>query len=461
MLLLIIRKEIVHNVLSFRFIITYALLLCLILLALFLMTVEYRARMEEYTTETSKERDRIGEIDSMTDPSERYEEFRQTSFSGARPPQTLSILARGLEGSLPTWVSSSSRLTSDSSEERLGRNPLFEIFHPPDLVYVVNIVISLLALLFVFDSVCGEREQGTLKLLLANSVPRDLILMGKWIGGYISVIAPFSAAVLGGFAYSYITGAVTLDADNSIRYGLVYALSLLYISVFFTLGLMISTLTRGPSTALLVSLLVWICWTLVVPNLAPVVARLTAPVPGRQIIDFEKLKIEQEGRLLAEREKKRGFTGVRLRKIEQEIERDQLSLEAFYQEMVKTQITQSQNLARLSPSASFVFAATRVAGTGVPLSEYFQQAQARFWESHLEYQSELYRSKKIEWVRGLGPQVREPNWFNPDDLPRFHMIEEPLGDSFDAASIDMLLLAVFNALFFMLSYVCFLRYEVN
>ena len=41
MLLLAIRKEIVHNVLSFRFIVTYALLFCLVLLAVFLMANDF------------------------------------------------------------------------------------------------------------------------------------------------------------------------------------------------------------------------------------------------------------------------------------------------------------------------------------------------------------------------------------------------------------------------------------
>ena len=121
MLFRIIQKEIVHNVLSFRFIITYALLFCLVLLALFLMTIDYRTRMQDYTTETGKERDRLGEIESIEDPSEQYEEYSNTIFSGVRSPKTLSILARGLESSLPTWVSSGSWFTPHSSEDRLGK----------------------------------------------------------------------------------------------------------------------------------------------------------------------------------------------------------------------------------------------------------------------------------------------------------------------------------------------------
>ena len=54
MFLLTVRKEIVHNVLSFRFVVTYALLFSLILLAMFLMTNHYRARMQDFTTQDSK-----------------------------------------------------------------------------------------------------------------------------------------------------------------------------------------------------------------------------------------------------------------------------------------------------------------------------------------------------------------------------------------------------------------------
>ena len=46
MLFLLIRKEIVQNVLSFRFVATYALLLSLIFVALFLMTSDYAARRQ-------------------------------------------------------------------------------------------------------------------------------------------------------------------------------------------------------------------------------------------------------------------------------------------------------------------------------------------------------------------------------------------------------------------------------
>ena len=466
MLFLLIKKEIIHNVLSFRFVVTYALLFLLVLSSMFLMTSDYRTRVKEYSAAVNKERGRLDELKKIEDPSELLQEFQRTSFTGVREPRNLSILARGLDGDLPTQVQSSGWMRFLSSEERLGKNMLFEIFQTPDFAYVINIVMSLLALLFVFDAVCGEKEQGTLKLLLSNSVPRDLVLASKWIGGYISVIVPFSVAVLGGFAYIYIVGALHAGGDGPTRFALIFVLSLLYISAFFTLGLMISTLTHRAATALLVSLLVWICWILVVPNMAPVAARLLAPVPGRQVIDAEKQAIEREAELLLDGIRKRKVYGDQneSERIRQESERRKNKLEEFFRDKMESQIALSQNLARLSPSASFLFAATRLAGTGPILFQHFQKAQERFQKGHGELRNNLYRtlyeSGRIERVNGR-MQIKDKDWFRPDDLPRFRLFTENIGDSFNQALFDVLLLVVFNVLFFMLAFVFFLRYDIT
>jgi len=463
MFFLTIKKEIVHNILSFRFIVTYALLFCLVLLAIFLMTDEYGKRLEEYNRAVGKERQWLEKVENMEDPNEQFQEVQRASFAGSRRPKNLSILARGLEGNLPTQVNAGSwGRFIQTSEDRLSKNMLFDIFQTPDFVYVINIVMSLLALLFVFDSVCGEKEQGTLKLLLSNSVPRDIVLIGKWIGGYLSVIAPFSVAALGGFTYIYISGNFVGSNDGIFRFFLIYLISLLYISAFFTLGLMISTLTHRTSTALLVALLVWICWILVVPNLSPVLARLIAPVPSRQVIDGEKQAIDRETQLLIAGIKKRKVYGdeAEMERIQSAADKRKNKLEEFYQDRMRSQMSLSQNLARVSPSASFLFATTRLAGTGPVLYRFFQQAQEKFSEAAQQFQRSMYTQDLVEWSP-QGPKVKDPDWFKADNLPHFEMFEERIGDSFNEALFDILLLVIYNVLFFMLSYTFFLRYDAT
>lgn len=454
MLFHIIKKEVVNNVLSFRFAITYALLFGLVLLAVILMANEYGARQREYASTYKKERARIDQLQRIEDPRGLLRAVGDMPFSGLRQPQSASILARGLEGEVPIEVPAQGAIRGLSGAERAGRNALREIFQAPDFAYVVNVVMSLLALLFVFDSVSGEKEQGTLKLLLAHSLPRDTVLLGKWIGGYISLATPFSVAVLAGFIYVYASGA--LNADGLWRFVLIYGLSLVYISAFFTLGLMISTLAHRTSTALLIALLVWICWILVVPNVAPVVARLAAPVPSRQVIESEKAAIAREADLLVAGISKRKVYGdeQESERIRRDAEGKMRKLDQFYSERLQVQIELTQNLARLSPSASFLFAATRLAGTGPVLAEYFDQAMTRYQHEHRRFRRELYAVT-------IGDDRRESDWLRAEDLPRFSVALEQVADSLAAALFDVLLLLVFNVLFFMLAYTFFLRYDVT
>jgi len=458
MLSLIVKREIVHNVLSFRFIVTHVLLFFLVLLSVYLMTADYQARFQSYTTEVNKARDQLAKIDDIEDPSEQFQEFQRASLAGVRPPKNLSILAKGLDGILPTQ--SGNRNGMSGGQDRLSKNLLFEVFQTPDFAYVVHLVLSLLALLFVFDSVCGEKERGSLKLLLSNAVPRDTVLIGKWIGGYVSIAVPFSVAALAGFTYVYMSGALELGGDAPARFLAIVLVSLLYISGFFTLGLMISVLTHRSATALLFSLMVWICWILVVPNLAPVVARLVAPVPSRQVIDAEIEAINTRRWLMEESLRNRGNLDPKKRDdLNQESDRRRNMLEDFYQDKLSFQTHVSQNLARLSPSASYLFAVTRLAGTGPTLAEDFVRADQRFRESVEEYMNHMYR-EGVDWGP-QGPIVKDPEWFNIEEIPRFKMLEEGLDDSLDAAMTDLLLLAIYNVVFLMASYLFFLRYDVT
>ena len=451
-------------VLDPTFVTTFSLLFGLVLLVMVLMTNEYRARYSIYTTEVSRERDHLDDIEAMEDANEQFQKVMESKFSGARAPQKLSLLARGLELSLPTSVTGSHWAWMGSGDERLGTNLLYEVFQTPDFVFVVMVVTSLLTLLFVFDSVCGEKQQGTLKLLLANSVPRDTVLLGKWVGGYISVVLPFFVAAFAGLVYIYFTGAVVLGDDDLTNLIMIFVAALIYISVFFTLGIMVSACTHHPSTSLLVCLLIWIGWILVIPNLAPVVARIIAPVPSLNSVKAEEHAIERETHLAIQRQTETMWESGALAeeaeaRITAEGEQRKRRLQQVYQDEVNTQTRLSQNLARISPSASFLLAATRLAGTGPELARSFEAAQQRFQESAVEYGQSL-QTRDVEWTR-QGPTVKDPEWFDRDAIPHFEMHIEPSSDRIDGASFDLLLMVVYNAVFFMLAYAAFLRYDVS
>ena len=464
MLRSLIVKEIVNNVLSLRFMVTFVLFFVLILVSIFVLTDNYRSALRAHEASETDSRDRLNDVLEDSDDSQSFNKlfhdnilYDQGVYEG-RAPLPLGIFVSGLEAELPIQVNTRLGGPARIFNEGYFRNPLFELFATPDYSYFVNIVVSLLALLFVFDAVCGEKERGTLKLLLANSVPRDLVLLGKWIGGYISLAAPFLIAVLGGVTYVYLVGALQFTDEVVARLLWIVGVSLLYISLFFALGMFISTATHKASTALLVALFVWVCWILVIPNLTPVIARIVSPVPTLQKINAEKTAIDRETNIRVTRlSRNMLYYGKKAQdkrgKIYEEGTKRKRRLDQFYQDKLQTQIRVSKVLSRISPSASFIYASNDLAGTGVGLFDSFKRAYKRLGEEYREWGG--------DWDHKYHDDTLGDNWFQEGQIPGLTVVHKRLDDTISVILMDILLLLVFNVLFFMLTYLCFLRYDVT
>ena len=454
MLWLLIRKEIVTNVLSARFAVTFILFFGMILVSVFVMTDHYKVALDLYEADESSRREELAKLKANEDPQQALNDLLNAGVYGHRRPRSLSIFAKGLEDNIPTQV----HVHSGEVNEEFYKNALFSVFQTPDFSYVVNLVVSLLSVLFVFDAICGEKERGTLKLILSNSVPRDLIILGKWVGGYLSLIAPFLVSVFAGLLYIRISGVILLEGEMLIRLAWMLFICLLYISLFFALGMMISTLTRQSSTALLISLLVWICWILVIPNVSPVLARMIYPVPTPQKINAEKQAIGQEMALRIQRIRLTMLAyGDEASKKEEELQREVRSrnqkLDDFYADKLGSQMSVSMTISRLSPSASFRYAFTGLCGTGVSLHEHFRRAYERFREQFREYTERMReRGNKGELDRA---------WLKIDEIPRLTIFEERTKDTINAVLVDILLMVIYNVLFFITCYAFFLRYDVR
>lgn len=458
MLLQLIRKEIVSNVLSSRFIVTFVLFFGLLLVSMFVMTNDHKMAVERFGASVAAHREELEELALLEDPGQQLDQLSgQIGVYSDRRAQELSIFAKGLEDHVPTQVHTS-RWASRQVNEEFYRNPLFAFFSTPDFAYIINIVVSLLAILFVFDTVCGEKERGTLKLMLSNSVPRDSILIGKWIGGYVSLVVPLLASVAVGMVYVRFSGAIALSGENLARLSLMLLLSLLFVSLCFSLGLLISTLTHKASTALLIALFVWVIWILVIPNLSPVIAKLVAPVPTLQKIDAEKRAVDREIEIRRDRVGRTmlgyGQEAERLREeLEEEGKRRKSRLDDFYNDKLHGQVRFSKTISRISPSASFRYAVTGLAGTGTELFDRFNAANKRFEEDFRDYTDKLWEVRRQDKL--------EKGWLNPDALPHLTLFDETIQESINAVFIDILLMVVYNVLFFMAAFMMFLRYDAR
>lgn len=462
MLFTFIKKEIIAHILTLRFSVTMVLFLMLIFASFYVTTNEFLRNVEQEGVTKQAYQDQLET--AWDDPEEwrrRYWVFYNHGKPDAVPVPPLSVLAQGLLSAWPIGVTTTTTETV-LNERSEGRNPLLGLVRTPDFVYIVNVVLSLLAILFVFDAICGEKESGTLRLILSNSVPRYSVLLGKWIGGYVVLLIPFLIAALGGVGYAWAKGALQLDGENIQRIILLLTIALLYISVFFSLGLFISTLTHRATTSLFICLFVWVGWILVIPNLSPVMAKIIYPTPSPQKISAEKNAVETEIELRKQRldlvsgQLSYGSSAEKQKEeLDQEKKERQARWDRFYRETASSQNKLAGTLARFSPSSCWVYSASALTQTGSDAYEKLVRSSERMREQMSDAE-EVYQDRRKN-ARKAGGEFE----FELDEFPSLKVSFPDVSQAIESALNDILILTIWNVLFFMSAFLCFLRYDAR
>jgi ABC-2 type transport system permease protein len=143
---------------------------------------------------------------------------------------------------------------------------------------VLQLLVPLLIVLLGFPALTGEREAGTMRLLLSAGVPRGAVAAGKVAGlalGLGVLVVP--AALTGALA---LLAATTDTPDvSALRVVLLGGSYLLYFAAILAITLAVSAWARSSRGALLALLGLWIVNALVAPRVATDVARARAPLP--------------------------------------------------------------------------------------------------------------------------------------------------------------------------------------
>jgi ABC-type transport system involved in multi-copper enzyme maturation permease subunit len=251
-----------------------------------------------------------------------------------------------------------------------------------------------------------------LSLLMSYPVRRPTLLFAKWLGGYISLLISLCPAMLLMLAFLSVSSVVSLQTEDWIRLAGIVGLSLLYLLVFFTLGLLTSTLTHQPATALILVLSVWAMWVLGVPRIGCSAAKGLRPIQPNFTFGLHKRAVRQGS--------------------VEDFQETLWKMDDEYIATVDAQMTMAKNLSRFSPFTSYVYASTTLAQTGITDAQNFRR-QVADWD-------------------------RERRRGRPTELS---LTPLQLEQSFLGMTHDLILLLSWNAILFMGAYVAFLRYDVR
>ena len=282
MLTTLIRRELLDNLMTFRFAVAVLIMLLLVVANTAVLIEDYERRLAAYNTALKTEDRR----------SQDLKTYSSGRHSVARPPNPLSIFNVGLDKRLGNEISISHSFVPtlwDTGTYKLT-NPLLNLFTSIDIVFIFEVVLSLIALIFAYDAIAGERERGTLRLVVTHPVRRGQILLAKYISAMLCLLVPLLMSLLLAIILLTTSTVVSLSPGDFLRIGGIILSSIVYLSVFYLIGMLISTVTRRTGTALMLAMFFWGFWVLVYPN--AVLAAIAPPQTSqpRMVSAYEEIK---------------------------------------------------------------------------------------------------------------------------------------------------------------------------
>ena len=471
MLMTLIQKEMMHHILSVRFVMLLLMCLLLVPLTLSINHQNYRKNLLDY-----QESVKLSNIEEkIINPSMELEPELEVSKLFLKPTP-LSVFANGLGDALPSYLGMTRNGITQGPPATISDSIAHLLGHL-DFLFVVGTVFSLLALLFTFDAVAGEREAGTLRINLANALPRDLFLWSKLIGGYIVFVVPFLVAFLFGLLVIVWQGFPLGEPEVFPRVMSLMLAALLYIGVFFAIGTVISTYLDNAKTALIVAFTVWVFAVLILPRIGFVAAKLIVPTKTAQSVYLEKTALRENFNTELEKRKEeihqevskdrpnasledQFAAGEEIDKLVQPLEgaykqkfadrADQI--DRNYQREKARQEAAGETLSRITPTASLIYLTTNLTQTGkVKKHNYFEAADRYYGALHADLFSKIVDHASVRS-------------YHPDDL--YTIVQPPpiavpsLDETLRHSLVDVLFLCFFTVALTTLAFLKFFRSDI-
>ena len=479
----IIRREILSNLMSLRFALTALLVLTLMLLnGLVFVHSDYADRLTDYSRGVNEAMDRI---------REKTENLSGLAVEGPgnlfKRPSPLAFCAGGSDKSFPGVVVGESRgdfgWTSNEfqyswkapwmlryPQRQYRKNPAMPAFTEIDWVLIVGLVMSFVAILFTFDAISGERERGTLRLVLSNPVPRDTVLLGKFVGALLSLLAPLLIGMLTSLLIISLSPNVSLGPSEWARIGTMVVLSVIYLSAFVGLGLLVSTRVARSSTSLVTLLVIWVIFVVLAPStLGSISTNLRKVLTRREIsrqieamkdnvdkqYDRDKLCSASPSDTPPKIEALRLWADYLNAKQDGEEKLEDKHLDDQFR-----QVALARTLTRISPAMIYQYALEVMSGTGFVRHRSFVQQARAYRHRFVEFIQSTDRSAADSYHVYLVKEGVSQKRVIFEEVPKFEE-HTAFDEAFRQAMWDMGLLALFAILFFMAAYASFLRCDVG
>ncbi len=477
----IVRKELLENILSYRFPMFFLICAVLILSSLYVHQLDYGKRVRDYN-----EQIRLASEELSTSRASDLHMGR-IPLRGFLPPSPLAVFAAGFETSLPKYYDFNAE-GSKPGDTAVAEESVLSIFGQLDFLFIIQMVASLIVLLFASDMIAGEKEMGTLRAILANSAPRHTVLLGKFMGGFTAVWLPFLVVFLLGIIILGLLGFPLTQAGMLTRLLLIFLGSSLFLMAYFALGLLVSASAARSRTALVATLLVWIALQMAIPRLSDMVASVIHPIPTETVISMQKSVVaktadNEKARALGRRYEElfgrdKGFrmdpepaanrpvweafkTEMEATNSERKT-RELREIESSFRRQKTGQTAISSSLALISPSAALTRLITDLCGTGeIDRARYGEAVRAHQQTLDAALYSHVHKTTIIMPSGGTASSSSIDGMADPKTLPAFAFRRAGVGEALAGNWGSLISLFLWLIIPFAVAYVRFLKYDVR
>lgn len=473
----LVHKELKAILLSPRFVGTFLVGAVLILLSVYVGIQEYRAAVDHARTSQQLSDQRLREATSWMAASTR----------AYRTPDPMMIFVSGLAFDVGRWTPIGTRSGVRLRHSLYSDEPIYAVFRFVDFALIVVVVMSLFALLFTYDAVSGEREDGTLKLVFSHPLPRAKYILAKATGAWLGLVAalavPTALAVLLVLLYN-----IPFAAGDWLRLILLIGLAALFCGCFVMIGLLISSLTRYSSVSFLIGLMTWVALTLIIPRIGVITAGHLTTIPTVAELQGQREAFARDkwdtftrdglGRwqestdslgeeaLLARIQSEDSLR----RQVEKDINEYEAQIYADLRRKSERQQKLALTLARLSPVSAFQLGAMSLAGTDLAMKTRFEDAMDSYRGQFAAYVDQQQAATpgaggiRIEFNSEKGMKIdnpRDAGALDVSGIPQYITPRFSLGAAGSSLAIDfaVLALALLGCLFG--SVTAFNRYDVR
>ncbi len=147
----------------------------------------------------------------------------------------------------------------------------------PSFSALLGFLVPLVAIGLGFDAINGEYSRRTMSRLLSQPIYRDALLMGKFLAGLATLAVSLLALWLLVVGAGLFLLGVPPSGEEIARSLLFLLLTLAYAGVWLSVAMLCSILFQSAATSALVSLGLWLFFSLLWPMLAGAIAQVIAP----------------------------------------------------------------------------------------------------------------------------------------------------------------------------------------